>query len=124
MSFDYEIYEELVSSLTDIAFEWEKLPPLELKAMLIADIMELTPMHFLFNKEKFIALYDSQLGKIRLELDENNFPHKDYYVKDLEDIVFLIPEAFYDDYNIDSQKAQDKSILTYEQCLFDEVFED
>lgn len=124
MSFNYEKYEKLISSTTEIAFEWDKLSPLELKAMLIADIMELIPMHFIFNNEKFIALYDKQLEKIRLELGEDELPHKDYYVKELEDIVFLIPETFYDDYNINSQKAQDKSIFFYEHCLFDEVFKD
>ncbi|NDJ27946.1 hypothetical protein GW575_08335 [Campylobacter sp. MIT 19-121] len=78
-------------------------------------------MQFVFNNQKLITLNDMQLGKLRLEWDlDNDIPHPDYYVEKLEDVVDLL-NAFYEDYSLDLEKAQDRSVLTFEECILEEV---
>lgn len=116
-------YDRVINSIRDYEFEWKKLNPLELKAMQICNTMEFKPMQFVLNDKKFITLEDTQLGKLRLEWDdENDIPQAGYCVAKLEDVVDLL-DAFYNDYNIDIEKAQDKSVQTYEECLFEEVWD-
>lgn len=115
-------YEKVINSVEDYAFEWDKLGPLEKKAIQICDLMEFNPVQFVFNNQKLITLDDMQLGKLRLEWDwDNDIPHPDYYVEKLEDVVDLL-DAFYEDYNLDLEKAQDKSVLTFKECVLEEVW--
>ncbi|WP_258864134.1 MULTISPECIES: HD domain-containing protein [unclassified Helicobacter] len=111
--------EEIHENATAICLsneEIDRLPPLDKKAYLIVEYMELMPYKINRGGKDFIFLYDQQTGYVR---DGGNEDLKDYSVFAIKDLTQLISYSFFDDYGFDMDKVLDDKILTYEECLLD-----